>query len=290
MRSLTSTEIASAARLVGEEKAVELCAKAGFDAWDFSMTAMADYDRANKIIPFSHHPLQSGDYVAFSKKLRKIGEDNGIHCNQSHAPFPSFGVGMMDYLKRSIECTAIAGGKICIIHPDNYSNAEKNAEMYFELLPMAKEYGVKIATENMWCWDKEKGQATTAACSHHDDFLAHIKAVNDPYLVACVDIGHATMRGLNTTPREMLLTLGEHVQALHIHDTDLHHDSHQIPFSMSVDFEDVAKALKEIDYKGYFTLESNTYLRAYNRDNIEEGMKNLSNAARKLADMFDTLS
>ena len=32
-----STEIASAAALVGEEKAVEYTAKAGFDAWDFSM-------------------------------------------------------------------------------------------------------------------------------------------------------------------------------------------------------------------------------------------------------------
>ena len=31
-----STEIASAAKLVGEEKAVEYAAKAGFDAWDFS--------------------------------------------------------------------------------------------------------------------------------------------------------------------------------------------------------------------------------------------------------------
>ena len=33
----TSTEIGSSARLVGEEKAIEYIAKAGFDAWDFSM-------------------------------------------------------------------------------------------------------------------------------------------------------------------------------------------------------------------------------------------------------------
>ena len=35
-----STEIGSASRKVGEEKAVELIAKAGFDAWDFSMFSM----------------------------------------------------------------------------------------------------------------------------------------------------------------------------------------------------------------------------------------------------------
>ena len=35
-----STEISSARRLVGEERAVEYVAKAGFDAWDFSMFAI----------------------------------------------------------------------------------------------------------------------------------------------------------------------------------------------------------------------------------------------------------
>ena len=39
-----STEIASAARIIGEEKAVEYVAKAGFDAWDFSMFSMCKYD------------------------------------------------------------------------------------------------------------------------------------------------------------------------------------------------------------------------------------------------------
>lgn len=32
-----STEIDSIANIVGEEKAIELIAKAGFDAWDFSL-------------------------------------------------------------------------------------------------------------------------------------------------------------------------------------------------------------------------------------------------------------
>ena len=40
----TSTQIETASVLVGEEKAVEYVAKAGFDAWDFSMFAMCDYD------------------------------------------------------------------------------------------------------------------------------------------------------------------------------------------------------------------------------------------------------
>lgn len=287
MKKLISTEIASAARIIGEERAVELYAKAGFDAWDFSMFQMGAYDWTNNKLMDTGHPLQGKDYANFAKRLRKIGEDNGIHCNQSHAPFPCSILPIRDLLKRAIECTAIAGGKICIIHPCNNENAETNAEMYFELLPFAKEHGVKIATENMWNWDREKDQASKAACSHHDDFLAHIKAVNDPDFVACLDIGHSEMRGLETSAREMILTLGEHLQALHIHDVDKHHDSHQIPFSLNVDFETVIRSLKEIDYKGYLTLEADTYLRSFNEENVFDGMKDLANAAKRLADMYE---
>ena len=39
-----SSEIASAAKIVGEEKTVEYMGKAGFDAWDFSMSAYFTYD------------------------------------------------------------------------------------------------------------------------------------------------------------------------------------------------------------------------------------------------------
>lgn len=283
----TSTEIYSTVKHVGYEKAVELVAKAGFDAWDFSMFDMARYDWATNTVFQLDNELRGKDYASFAKKLRRIGEDNGIHCNQSHAPFPVNCAETRSYLKRAIECTALAGGSICIIHPDNYSPAEKNAEMYFELLPFAKECGVKIATENMWCWDREKDQASVAACSHHDDFLAHIKAVNDPYLVACLDLGHAEMKGLDTTAEKMIHTLGEHLQALHIHDNDLKHDSHQIPFSMSMDFDKIAKALKAIDYKGYFTLEADRYLSDFNKDNVLEGLKNLRASVGRLCDMFD---
>ncbi len=289
MRPLISTEIGSAARIIGEERALKLYAEAGFDAWDFSMFDMIRYDRANQRVIDTGNPLGTKDYAEFAKKLRRIGEDNGIHCNQSHAPFPCYVKEIRDMLKRAIECTAIAGGKICIIHPCNNENAEYNAEMYLELLPFAKEHGVKIATENMWNWSKDDDHAVTAACSHHDDFLAHIKAVNDPYLVACLDIGHSEMRGLGTSMKEMILTLGSHLQALHIHDTDRHHDSHQIPFSMDIDFDCMVRTLKEIDYTGYFTLEADRYLSAFDRDSINVGMKNMADAAHRLAEMYDAL-
>ena len=285
MKMKTSTEFNSLKRIVGEHKAVELLAKAGFDAWDFSLFDMARWDWDNKVIFDTPHPLRSSEYLKFARELRKIGEDNGIVCNQSHAPFPTIHMSD-DILKRAIECTAEAGGEICIIHPDNDSTAEQNAEIYHRLLPFAKEHGVKIATENMWNWDKDAPASCFAACATAEDFVRHVDAVNDPYLVACLDIGHAEMRGSGDGAVKMIKALGPRLQALHIHDNDKLNDSHQIPFSMDIDFEAVARALKEISYSGYLTLESSRYLLAYDADNALEGAKKLHESVARIADMM----
>ncbi len=282
-----STEMASCAKITGEEKAIELIAKAGFDAWDFSMFDICQYDWENKRIIENGHPFLGNDYLAFARKLKQIGLDNGIVCNQSHAPFPTVCAEIRSYYKRAIECTAEAGGKICIIHPDNNKNADENAEMYFELLPFAKSCGVKIATENMWNWDDEKNQAAPAACSDPQSFTEHLDAVNDDFFVACLDIGHGEMRGLNTNAVDMIKALGSRLQALHIHDNDLWHDSHQIPMSMKIDFVPVVKALKEIGYNGWFTLECGSFLRSYNTENVLDGLKEMVKADKYLTDIFD---
>ena len=284
-----STEIASAARIVGEQKAIELYAKAGFDAWDFSMFQMCLFNWQTHSCEHTGHPLSGSNYLAFARELKQVGLDNGIHCNQSHAPFPVNCPEIRSYLKRAIECTAEAGGEICIIHPDNNKTPEGNAEMYWELLPFAKEHGVKIATENMWNWDNEKGHSSFAACATGESFCQHIDAVNDPSFVACLDLGHAEMKGSGNGAANMIRQLGPRLQALHIHDNDQLHDSHQIPFSMKMDFDGIVRALKDIDYSGYLTLEADQYLKIYTADTIFTGIQNLAAAARKLADMFESL-
>ncbi len=284
-----STEIASIAKFVGEERAIEMVAKAGFDYWDFSMFEMARRDEATDCVLPSTHPLACSGRLAFARKLKQIGLDCGITCNQSHAPFPVRIPAIKDVQKYAIECTAEAGGKICIVHPDNNKSAEENAEMYFELLPFAKQHGVKIATENMWNWDKEKDEALPAACSTPKSFIDHLLAVNDPYFVACLDIGHAEMRGHNTTAAEMIHALGNKLQALHLHDNDKWHDSHALPFTMDIDFAPVVKALKDINYTGDFTLEADTHIRKHSSDDVFKGICEMSNATRKLADMFEAL-
>ena len=281
-----STEINSSAKHVGEERAIELLAKAGFDCWDFSMFEMVRLDWSSMTIIENDHPLSGDSYIDFAKRLKKVADDCGIECNQAHAPFPTRVVGL-DYIKRAIECTAIAGGKICVVHPDNNWSAEQNAELYRELLPFAKDHGVKIATENMWNWESGAKTSSPAACSFSEDFVKHIDIVNDPYFVACLDIGHAEMEGSGSGAYNMIKALGHNrLKALHIHDNDRLGDSHQIPFSMNIDFNEVARGLKEIDYDGELTLEADRFLQKYDADNVEKGIKLLYESVKRLDEMI----
>lgn len=274
-----SSEIASIAKFVGQEKAIEYLAGTGFDAWDYSLFHVTCED-------FSDLSRRSS-LIERSKQLRDLALSLGIHCNQAHAPFPT----KIDSAKMALECTAAAGGKICVVHPLNKQTAQENAELFRELLPFAKACGVIIATENMWNWDYEKNIALPAACSSHEDFARHIDIVDDEYLAACLDIGHSEMAGLDTSCVQMLTFLGKRVKALHVHDNDLHRDSHQIPFSMSIDFDKFAKALADIGYDGYLTLEADRYIASYTaehgEDKVFEGVQNLADAAKKLSEVVE---
>lgn len=281
-----STEIQSIANIVGMERAVELCGRAGFDGWDFSLYDMCRIDWGTMRPLDVPNPLNGPGYLKFARELRRIGLDQGIVCNQSHAPHPVGVPAVRDCLKRCIECTAEAGGEICVIHPDDNRTPEENAEMYAELLPLAKSCGVKIATENMWNWDNEKDRSAPAACSTAESFIRHIDLLGDDWLVACLDLGHAQMRGSGEGAVPMILALGHRIQALHIHDNDCHHDCHQIPGSMDIDFSAIIRALQEIRYPGWFTLEAYRYLEGRTEETVFEGVKNLRESAARIESEF----
>lgn len=283
----TSTEIGSFASIVGEERAVEYVARAGFDGWDFSLFPMCRYYWGGKTYNETDHPLSGREYLQFARRLKQIGLDNGIVCNQSHAPTPTRYPEALSWMMRAIECTAEAGGSICVIHPDTSKSVQENAEMYLKLIPFAEQCGVTIATENMWSWDKEKDEATVTSCTTAASFCEHIDAVNSDRLVACVDLGHAQMRGCQTSAVELIHALGDRVQALHIHDNDQWHDSHQIPFSMDINFDPIVKALVDIGYSGWFTLEADCHLKGCAPDAVFDGVKRMAAATRKLAQMFE---
>ena len=139
----------------------------------------------------------------------------------------------------------------------------------------------------MWNWDSKNGHAAPASCSDPKSFLDLLNAVNDDYFVACLDIGHAEMKGLGTSAAEMIYALNNKLGALHIHDNDKLHDSHQIPYSMSIDYPPIIKALKDIGYSGEFTLESDAYIK---KRSLVKNLVEMQGVARRMANEFALLS
>ena len=285
-----ATEIGSIAKFVGAENAVKLVGEAGFDAWDFTMTDVA----AN--YGFDVSKLDLNSHLQLARKLRKIGESFGMVCNQAHAPYPSADPRVNAFLPSVLTIAAEAGAKICVIHPNNFWNAAKNIGLYAPLLPTAKDLGIKIAAENMWNRDRENDVCTPAACSDEEDFIALIDGAADENLVACLDVGHAELmryyekiNGIKKAEKSpavrMIYALNRRIRALHIHDNDLRHDDHALPYTGGIDFSKIIRALKDIKYDGYFTLELKSLI--FSEVGIKEKVCLMQKVVRGMADEFD---
>ena len=282
-----STELGSASRFGGYEKGVELIGRAGFDAWDLSLFNLARYDWKSGVIKESDDVFRGPSYLLKARELKSIGEAFGMVCNQSHAPYPCHVSGMRDYLKRALECSAEVGAEICVIHPDGETR-EEMLEMYRDLLPFAKGCGVKMALENIAYRDKATGMYAPHYCSDPARYLSVLEELNDPFAVALLDVAHAEVEGLGTSAVDMIKGLGaRYLKGLHIHDNDKKNDQHKIPFSASIDFVPIVRALKEIGYTGYFTMEADAFVYGAPLDEGEACLKELARVARRLADMFE---
>lgn len=278
-----STEINSYKKFGDIHAVLTLLKEAGFTAYDFSMFGKS-WMQPNEF-------LEAEDYIEQAKALRAFADGIGIACNQSHAPFPTLVKGneayneqTFPYLVRAIEVSGILGVKVVVVHPGNDHTAEENAVFYKKLEPYARKAGVKIGLENMWNWDREKGHTRAAACSHHDDFKKHLDLLPEDVFVACLDIGHAEMFRDETNAVKMIETLGERLQAIHLHDVDKTHDNHSIPFVQKVDYASVIEALKKTGYQGDITLEADTFAKGAPKELVPAAAR----YAAAVADYFKT--
>ena len=77
--------------------------------------------------------------------------------------------------------------------------------------------------------------------------------MNSPFLVACLDTGHANCAGI--AAGKFARILGDRLKVLHIHDNMAKSDAHALPFTGTIDWKDFGAALKEIGYSGALSLE-----------------------------------
>ena len=243
---------------------IDIYKKAGFTACDYSTMGMiAD-----------NCPLNGDNYRELAETDRRIADEKGFKITQTHAPFNFssklwgdpvyFEETIMPRMIRSLEISGILGAKTVIVHPLHHmvyrGNEEKLFEMnmayYRRLIPYAKEYGVKIAVENMFQADPLRKFIVADTCSDPDEFIRYVDTLDSEQIVACLDVGHVGLPLSKYTPADVIRKLGhDRLKALHIHDNDYRSDQHLLPYLGQLNWMDIAKALGEIDYDGDFTYE-----------------------------------
>lgn len=260
----------------GDRRALELAGEMGVDAVDFSLLYYDDtlYKKSEVEITAEMHALRD-----YAKEL-------GIEIGQTHGRIigfrndPSHDAEVVRLAGLDCLATAALDAPYCVMHTvstifmgadaDPKLMHQLNFDMFTAILPYAKRYGIKVATETF-------GDAPgTGVC----DFFGNLKemligfnrisaAVGDlaDSFCLCMDTGHtnkATRFAGNPTPGDAIRMLGNRIEVLHLNDNDTLTDQHKAPMTGTVDWDDVLSALEEIGYRGNYNLE--LYLAHFGKD------------------------
>ncbi len=259
------TQTSRMSQQFGDKEAIRLLAEIGYDGLDYTM-----FNKSNLEM------LDSPNYEEYAVELRNCADKHNIPFTQAHAPFPTIEFGNDNYneitrrrIERAIIVSGILGINHVVVHPVTTSENQRqiNIDFYNSLVPLCREAGVKIALENMFIWSAASNHALPGACSPSEQFCEYLDELDSDFFVACLDIGHvgliapACADGKKETAQDAIRALGKNrLKSLHIHDNDKHTDLHSLPFLHSLDWQQIMKALKEIEYDGDFTLEADNFL------------------------------
>ncbi|MCQ2471817.1 MAG: sugar phosphate isomerase/epimerase [Clostridia bacterium] len=270
-----ATQTSYSAAFFGMRESVEMIKEAGFDSIDFSMFCMSD---ENCI-------LNTDGYIDYVRRLKAIARRNDIKFSQAHAPF-SFPIKhgeryFMDIVKervtRSIEIAGMLDIPVMVVHPMQFRPYHKkknqkffrelNVKYYSDYMPMCEEAGIKIACENIWKTrgKKHKKHIIGGACATPERFKHLIDAVDNEHFTGCLDLGHCGLTGIKA--QDFIREVGEgYISALHVHDNDNIRDLHTAPGYGKMEWDEIAKALAEINYDGDVTFEADEFIAPFAND------------------------
>lgn len=240
-----------------EEQFFQMIAQAGFEAVDYAFTGFWDVDS----------PWQTNSREEYAAHILQVARDNHLSLVQAHAECvydwddPNvIDEKIIPTVKENIRLCSLLGIDKIVVHGLSHPavrtpvevKLETNIRYYNELKPVAKQYGVKIALENL-----------RYVCTTPDEYEYLMNALDDEdVFISCVDLGHSVIAGQDIT--QIIRRLGhDRVQLMHCHDNALVTDDHMIPGTGKINWGEVLKALADIKYTGNFSLELIYYVNGF---------------------------
>ncbi len=243
---------------VSPEDAVRRIAGIGFPAIELGtehLEMLRDDDNASARIP------------AFGQTVADVG----LKMDQAHITI-TVDIASLDDERRAtdqetvlrdIDLLATLGISTGVLHPggttryETLDDAPRHNEIRREaitrLARAAEDAGVRLALEN---GTRTFGPGGEIAWSGDAQGLRDlITEIGSPALGITIDTGHAILEGWDVA--EAIRVAGDLLIATHIADNDGSGDQHRIPYSYGskVDWVEVVRAIKEVNYDGPFNLE-----------------------------------
>ena len=285
---IISTQTLFLAKQYGLVKSVEMLADAGFDAIDISMDDVSS-------------PIFGEGYREFAEQLLAVARERGVKFIQAHAPFGggynNYINNLLPYMPRAFEFCSLVGIRNIVVHPPQpmryYGNEQKifdmSIEFYKSLAPVAKQYGVRIAIENMWQRHPINQNIVDDIIADPAELARMYDTLADPEtFTVCLDIGHVALCGRE--PEDAVRTVGgERLGCLHVHDVDYRSDLHTLPGVSKINWQRVCEALAEVDYKGAFNLEADNFYLGFIPEQHAIAAKFMADISRAFANKIEVL-
>lgn len=280
-----SVELYTLAQRYGDFKGVEMAKEAGFDAIDYSYYYAKECDE-----------ILGDGYKEYAEKLRAHLDKVGISCNQAHAPFTvKYEMEKEEadrkylYMARALESASILGAKNIIVHsinvPEGVDFEEYNIEYYKRYIPYCEKFGIHIAVENLFSRDKKRNYLI-GKLGTPEELNRVIEKINSPWIVACVDIGHAALTGYE--PEDFIKAMNpKYLKALHVQDNDYIADRHIIPYTGDLNWEAIMTSLKNAGYEGDLTFEIIKYLNRFPEELFFEALKFAALIGKHLISLYN---
>lgn len=254
-----STETGTLRRRFDDKTAIRYIKEAGFDSFDYSFCYMLDQPEKD---------ILADDYLERAYDLKAYMNEIGIECNQAHAPLDfrhtdEISLNDMKYRRnvRAIEVASILGADNIIIHPlgsalrSELDFLEYNTAYLRSYIPYCEKYKMHIAVENINTYDWNRRSIGIPGFTTPEEIVSWVENLGSKWFNICVDVGHSALTGIE--PEDMISAMNNsQLKALHIHDNNRLKDQHLLPYEGDFNWDNIAAALRKIDYKGDFTLEA----------------------------------
>lgn len=206
------------------------------------------------------------DWEKHANALREYGDKLGVKFVQAHAPSTNPLLRDDTYeqavaiTKRSLEVCQILGIENNVYHcgwaqgVDREQYFALNREFIDRVMPTVEQTGVNLCIEN----STKANMGDRYYFFTGEDMRDFLDRINHPLINACWDTGHANIEGHQY---DDLMALGNRLHALHINDNMGRIDEHHLPYTGTLNLDEVINGLIDTDYQGYFTFEAGDTLR-----------------------------